>query len=82
MKLFIISQDVNGNYDTYDSAVVCAETIEQAQMTHPGHAPKDWDGKAGQYSVWCNAEDVKVQLIGTANEYIKEGVICASFNAG
>lgn len=32
MKLYLISQNVNNGYDTYDSAVVCAETEEEARM--------------------------------------------------
>ena len=35
MKLWLISQDVNNNYDTYDSAVVAAETEEEARVTFP-----------------------------------------------
>jgi len=31
MKLWIISQSVNRGYDTYDSAVVAAETEEEAR---------------------------------------------------
>jgi hypothetical protein len=35
MKLFKISQTVNGGYDTYDSVVVCAEDEEAARRIHP-----------------------------------------------
>jgi len=31
MKLFLISQDENDGYDTYDSAVVCAKDEEAAK---------------------------------------------------
>ena len=35
MNLYLISQDVNNGYDTYDSAVVAAETEQEARETHP-----------------------------------------------
>jgi len=36
MNLYLISQDVNDGYDTYDSAVVCSESESDARMMHPG----------------------------------------------
>ena len=36
MKLFLISQNENSGYDTYDSAVVCAESEEDAKKICPG----------------------------------------------
>jgi hypothetical protein len=79
MKLYLISQSVNGGYDTYDSAVVAADSEDAARATHP--AEKDWDGKSETYGTWCAKENVTVQLIGTAAKGIS-GVVCASFNAG
>jgi hypothetical protein len=77
MKLWLISQDVNNNYDTYDSAVVAAETADEAQRTHPGG---EWHD---QFPVWASKpEDVKVQYLGEASAEIKAGVILGSFNAG
>ena len=35
MKLFLISQDKNEGYDTYDSAVVVAESEKEAREVHP-----------------------------------------------
>jgi hypothetical protein len=35
-KLYRIWQDVNINYDTYDEAVVCAESEEEARNTELG----------------------------------------------
>lgn len=82
MNLYHISQVVNDNYDTYDSAVVAAETEESARMTHPSPSKVPWNGKEGRYSDWTYAAAVKVKLIGTAIDGTPAGVICASFNAG
>jgi len=35
LKLWIIEQEENGGYDTYDSAVVAAMTEEEAKRIHP-----------------------------------------------
>jgi hypothetical protein len=80
MKLWLISQSVNDGYDTYDSAVVAAETVEQAQATHPGQL-SDWGD--GYFSTWARSPaEVTAVLIGDAVEGTQAGVVCASFNAG
>lgn len=86
MKLWLISQDKNSGYDTYDSAVVAADNIFDARNMNPKTgAPMDWAdrlGFMGTYA-WCKSpDDVTVEEIGEANEWVKQGVICASFNAG
>jgi hypothetical protein len=35
MKLYKIFQNINNGYDTYDSAIVCAENEEEAKRIHP-----------------------------------------------
>jgi len=35
MKIFKLSQNVNNDYDTYDSMIVIAENEEQAKRMHP-----------------------------------------------
>ena len=75
MFLYLISQSVHGDYDTYDSAVVAAKSKKAARQITPASS---WDS-----SSWCNSPDqVEVKLIGKASREVKEGVICASFNAG
>ncbi len=37
MKLYLISQDINSGYDSYDSAVVSAESEEDARKIHPDY---------------------------------------------
>jgi hypothetical protein len=77
MKLFLISQSANNGYDTYDSAVVCAETEDEARLTHP-NGKDEWDDHS-----WCSSpSQVKVTIIGEAAKRVSRGVVLASFNAG
>lgn len=78
MNLYIISQTVNRGYDTYDSAVVAAETEEAARNAHP------YSGRDLGYDTfgWTEPKYVRVELIGLAVEGTTAGVIVASFNAG
>lgn len=87
MNLYFICQSKNVDYDTYDSAVVAAETEEQARNTHPGgdlYYERDDKTKWSRsgFRVWASPSDVEVELIGTAAEHVEAGVVCASFNAG
>lgn len=83
MKLYLISQNKNTGYDTYDSAVVCCENEEEARYTHPDEIENwDGDGKARRFDTWCSAKYVHVEYIGIADSNIPKGVVCASFNAG
>lgn len=79
MNLYRISQTVNRDYDTYDSAIVCARDETAAKAIHPRLAIRNrWD-----CSSWCDSPDqVTVELIGSAAPGIPAGVILASFNAG
>jgi len=82
MKLWLIHQTRNTDWDTYDSAVVSAETEEEAKWIHPNKNVK-WDGKSyHRCDTWCSVEFVKADYIGEAKEGTDRGVICASFNAG
>lgn len=79
MRLWVISQTENCGYDSYDSAVVAAETEAKARVT----MPSEYEEFGKQYGGWCSAASkVKVELIGHAIPGTKPGVICASFNAG
>lgn len=80
MNLYLISQETNSKYDTYDSAVVVAESAEQARTIFP-ESGFDYDNS---WNEWVPMYDVKVKLIGEATpEYDTPGVtICASFRAG
>lgn len=77
MNIYLISQDVNRGYDTYDSAIVLAESVALARQMCPSGYKTPFRGS------WCDPSDVKVELIGKANKKFNEPqVICSSFNAG
>ena len=95
MKLWLISQSENNNWDTFDSAVVAAETEEEARLIYPGewndHAfwsHNEWKGKSIDGNIhsyngssWVTPDKVEVQFL--CDGYDGEaGNICASFNAG
>jgi hypothetical protein len=78
MRLWRIWQTENGGYDTYDSAVVVAESEEDARKINP-------DGEWGRnYSAWApDPSYVSAMEIGTAAHYLEAGsIVIASFNAG
>jgi hypothetical protein len=86
MKLWLIEQDSVSGYDTYDSAVVCAETEEDARHTHPsgfiwkevGERPDWWRWQ----DTWGLPDTVTATYIGEAAPSVLPGSVCASFNAG
>ena len=96
MNIYKISQTENQDYCTYDSAIVAAESEEEARNIHPSdknfwieyslkeylnYSVQDfWKEKA---NVWCeNPNDVNVELLGKALKGTKKGLILASYNAG
>ena len=82
MKLFLISQEENNDYDTYDSAVVAAETEEEAQKMDPDNGGVYNFNRAWAF-IWAfTLESVTVKYLGEATIGTEKGVICASFNAG
>lgn len=96
MKLWLIEQDDNDGYDTYDSAVVAAETEDAARRTYPNDDDYRWSDEAkmwvghrkdgSTYAAydrdWTTPDKVRVRLIGEAVDGTMAGTICASFNAG
>jgi hypothetical protein len=80
MKLYLISQSKNNDYDTYSDAVVAAPSPTAAQKIHPqGYQPNPNDFNS---NTWADPKDVSVQYLGEAKKGTKKGVICASFHAG
>lgn len=82
MNLYLIERPcATSMNDTYDQAVVCAESPDEAVMIHPS-GKADWDGVEQGWGSWVSAEVVRWSLLGPALESVPKGVVCASFNAG
>jgi hypothetical protein len=93
MNIYLVSQDENNGYDTYDSFVCYAESEEDARVMSPSPhyiwKNSSWnflysDGSYEQCnsSAWCHPNLVEVELIGITSEDVESGVVLASFNAG
>jgi hypothetical protein len=54
MKLFKIYQDINTDYDTFRSAVVVANSAEEAQNIHPSGGSGSFD----MYNDWVLRPDL------------------------
>ena len=86
-KISRINEDIKPF--TFVSAVVCAESEQEARRIHPrGCEIKNWwldDYWSNFLDGWDWAkslENVEVEFLGVASVLIKKGVIVASFNAG
>lgn len=81
LRLFLLTQQENNSYDTFDSIVVAAQTEDDARQIHPYGL---WEKKyTGSSSAWASSpKKVDVQLLGVAEPDIESGIILRSFNAG
>ena len=80
MKLYLISQNQNQKWDTYDLAVVCAPDEDTARIIHPNGTLmlKEWESHS-----WCESpEYVSVKYIGEAADNLEIGVVCSSCDTG
>ena len=80
MKLWLISQSKDTGYDYFDSAVVAAETEEEAKLMHPQDG-KDIRTRVQVVQTWTySPEDVDCQYLGEAKGGTQKEVICSSYN--
>jgi len=82
-KLFLLTQEENSGYGTFDSVVVCAETADDALIMRPG-GEKSFETAVFTCGSWATkAENVTVKYLGEAEPDIEvNSVVCSSFNAG
>ncbi|MCK9355720.1 MAG: hypothetical protein M0R22_01005 [Dehalococcoidia bacterium] len=80
MKLWKISQEKNRGYETYDSAVVAADTEAEAKRMSPGKGDDITTHSTGSWVV--DPAYVQCEYLGEAKTGTHKGVICASYNAG
>jgi hypothetical protein len=95
LGLYLLTQNTNRNYDTFDSCVVAAESVEDAKRVHPYGEEYEYRESAGEWGrwghsgywlddrTWAKPENVTATRIGVADPSIKAGtVVLASFTAG
>jgi hypothetical protein len=71
MNIYKISQDQVTHLASYEVAIVAAESEEEARLINP------------DVNAWCDSPDkVKVELLGTAIDSIKSGIIYAVIQEG
>ena len=80
MKLYLLEQHENNDYDTYDSCVVCAENENDAKNITPDS--REFKDSTCNGSWVGSKESIKCTELGEANSNQKRGVIISSFNAG
>lgn len=79
MNLYLIKQNVNRDWDTYDSAVVVADSPEEARLMHPSGDDSNWNDT----DTWAEKiGQVDVIYLGKASVALSKGVVLASFKAG
>jgi hypothetical protein len=75
MNIYLVSQNVNNGYDTYDAFVVYARDENEAKRIRK----LDRD----PYGSWVTkVSDIEVTLLGHAPNQKTSGEILGSFNAG
>jgi hypothetical protein len=81
MKLFLITQEENKDWDTYQGAIVCADDDVEARNMNPSSGePMDWSDR--RYD-WCSTpEAVTVKYIGEPAAGLEKGVILSDYKAG
>lgn len=79
LKLWLLTQDIETDYDTYDSCVVVASNEEEAK-----HITPDLSWERTRFHSWAHEpSQVKAKQIGIALDDQEAGsIILASFNAG
>lgn len=90
MNLYTIYQDTNNGYDTYDTALVAAETEEEAKRIDPSdcHVWSDeeeswiYEGRVDNHDSWVTVDKVSAEYMGKAKDDLRSGLIFSSFNAG
>ena len=93
-NLYLIYAGEYLGHETYSSAVVCANSEQEARCVHPNGRYVFANGSfvskqtrrsfpSGHFSGWVHPDKVKVTFVGVAARDILPGsIVCASFNAG
>lgn len=82
MNLYLLEQNVNDNWDTYDSMIICAADPDEAvELSYRGFVRHYIDGHGDWIRYDCK-DRIQVELIGAAVVNLEKGIVLSSFNAG
>ncbi len=83
LNIYLLTQNDNNDYDTYDSIIVCAKNPIDAKSIDPyGEEYKNYK-ESNFMTSWAKYKSaIKCKKIGVADNKIKRGVVLASYNAG
>ena len=83
MKLYKISQNLNDDYETYNAAIVCASSEDEARHLHPHSGYLTADDGRHTWVTLGQINSIEVQYIGEASSNLDcPQIILASYNAG
>lgn len=83
-RLYLLKQDINRDWDTYDSMIVCATSEDEARLMHPSEYRETLED-IDYFDSWVplsKADKIEITVIGYAEKDVEIGVVLASFNAG
>lgn len=92
LNLYLLTQNTNRGYDTFNSCMVAAPDEAMARLLHP-RGDRYWNGREWAYTDgdyryaageagWTDPDNVTVEHVGVTLADRPVGVLCASFNAG
>lgn len=82
LMIYVIKQGKVRGYDTYDAAVVIAESKEEARRMHPSGDNDQWRTEIWRRSWVTDPEDVEVERIGVAVIGSRKGVVVSNYKGG
>ena len=75
MNLYLLSQNSNDDFDSYNFCVVCAKDEEDAKTISPDNGVFE---ENKNYGLWVKTKDlIFCEKIGKASIHLKRGVIVA-----
>lgn len=69
LNIYLVEQDINNDYDTYDSFIVIAESEQQAREIHPSaHATHHKNGE--WYGTYAGGNNIGGEYVLSTHDWI------------
>lgn len=75
MNIYLVTQDVNNEWDTFDAMVVIAKNQDSAKTLTIKYTENEPD-------TWAELQHLKADLLGKAEKGIEEKIVFQSYIAG